>query len=306
MRDKKVYVILSVDAEHDIIDHYETRTAGWSKGIPLLFNVFDVSGLRGKVCWLIEYNLNDGLPANNPRSVFFCEEFPELIKQIKSRGDGIGIHPVVEEWLGERKEIPISSYNYLTLWDENRPHHDPQYVIDLISSATREVKKVCGVDPVGCRTAGFQYATHLATALAKNGIRLDSSTARGLKQKVNAPNAYYAARDDIRHKANTASGVLEIPTVGYITSGWLNLLHKLRIWYLLRQRQPIFLSLYIHNWQAVTANGMPDKRFLGSLSSFLRFLKNNGAHFLRWTEAHEIYKTIGFICIWLLGVDVEW
>lgn len=58
---KQVYVIFSVDTEHDIISRYKTRTAGWSKGVPLLFEVFDALGMRGKVCWLIEYNLKGQL-----------------------------------------------------------------------------------------------------------------------------------------------------------------------------------------------------------------------------------------------------
>jgi hypothetical protein len=289
---KKHNVIFSVDTEHDIAGKYETRTAGWSKGIPALFDLFDTSGLRGKVCWLIEYNIKDGLPAANPQSELFCGEFPELITQIKNRGDEIGLHPTMCEYLGEDRDIPVSSYNDQTLWGGTRRYDDPQYVIDLITSATREVKKACGINPVGCRTGAFQYATHLATALEKNGIYLDSSVAQGLRQWVTAPNAYYAANDDIRNKADTQTGVLEIPTAGYVYGGWLNLLLKLKTWYLLCQRQPIFLSFYIHNWQAITANGMPDKRFLGSLSSFLRFLSNRGVNFLCWEEAREIYKDI--------------
>ncbi len=82
MPDKKkqeqVYVILSVDTEHDIISKYEARAAGWSKGIPLLFEIFDASGMRSKVCWLIEYNLKDGIVAANPHAEFFVKEFPEL------------------------------------------------------------------------------------------------------------------------------------------------------------------------------------------------------------------------------------
>ena len=57
---KQVYVIFSVDTEHDIIS-YKTKSAGWSKGIPLLYEVFDASEIRGKLCWLIEYNLKGQL-----------------------------------------------------------------------------------------------------------------------------------------------------------------------------------------------------------------------------------------------------
>ncbi len=291
-KQSQIYVIFSVDTEHDIIRRNTTRSAGWSMGVPLLFDVFDASGLRGKVCWLIEYNIKDGVVAANPRSPFYCQEFSELIGQIKNRGDELGLHPTVYDWLGGEGEFPASAYNDPNLWDMTKRYHDPEFVINLITSGTREVKKACGVNLTGCRTCGCGwYATHLATALQRNEIGVDSSVPIGRPwQWIRAPNAYYPAEDDIRNKANTKTGVLEIPITGYICSGWSQLLLKLRIWYLLRQRQPVFLSFYIHNWQAITTNGIPDKRFLESLSSFLRFLRNHGAHFLRWTEAYKLYE----------------
>lgn len=289
---KQVYVIFSVDTEHDIISKYETRAAGWSKGIPLLFEIFNALGLRGKVCWLIEYNLKDGIVVANPRSEFFVKEFPELVMQIESRGDELGLHPTMYDWLGGEREIPVSSYNDPDLWDTTRRYHDPEFVIDLITSGVKALREVCGVSPIGCRTGAFHYATHLATALEKNGIHTDSSVPKGLKQWVAAPNVYYAARDDIRHKATTMTGVLEIPTTGYIHDGRTNFLLKLRNWYLLHRRQPLFLSLFIHNWQAVTTDERADTRFLKTLSSFLRLLSNRGACFLSWMEAYERYKDI--------------
>lgn len=277
---RQVYIIFSVDTEHDIVSKYETRTAGWSKGIPLLFEVLDASGMRGKVCWLIEYNLKDGIVAANPRSEFFVKEFPELIMQIKNRGDELGLHPTVYDWLGGEQQIPASSYNDPELWDLVRPYHNPEFVISLITSASKESRKVCQVNPIGCRTGACHYATHLAAALEKNGIHVDSSVSKGLRQWVTMPNAYYAARDDIRYRATEKTGVLEIPTTGYIYSGRSKFLLKLRTLYLLNRQQPIFLSLFIHNWQAIDVDGKADSRFLDYLSSFLRLLSNQGAHFL--------------------------
>ena len=87
-KQKQVYAVLSVDTEHDIVSKYKTKVAGWSKGLPLLFDVFDASGVKGKVCWLIEYDLKDGILAANSNSGFYAKEFPELIVEIKNRGDG--------------------------------------------------------------------------------------------------------------------------------------------------------------------------------------------------------------------------
>ena len=288
---RQVYIIFSVDTEHDIISKYKTRTAGWSKGIPLLFDIFDALGMRGKVCWLIEYNLKDGILAANPRSGFFVKEFPELIMQIKNRGDESGLHPTVYDWLGGEKQIPASSYNDPDLWDFARPRYDPEFVMNLITLATEEFQGVCQVNPVGCRTGACHYATHLATALKKNGIHMDSSVSKGLKQWITAPNAYYAARDNIRHKATEKTGVLEIPTTGYLCNSRSDFLLRTRTWYLLHRRQPIFLSLFIHNWQAINTDGGADWRFLDYLSSFLRRLSNHGARFLSWTEARETYDS---------------
>lgn len=288
-KQKQVYVIFSVDTEHDIISRYETKTAGWSKGIPLLSEVFDASGIKGKVCWLIEYNLKDGILAANSHSEFFVKEFLELIMQIKNRGDELGLHPTMYDWLGGDKYVPVSSYNDPELWDFTRSYHDPEFVMNLVTSGVKEFRKVCGANPTGCRTGAFHYATHLAAALEKNGIHIDSSVLKELKSMVKAPNVYYAARDNIRHKATTKTGVVEIPTTGYVCKGLSNYPLKLRTWYLLHRRQPIFLSFYIHNWQAITTAGRPDTRFLESLSSFLRLLSNHGVRFLKWTEASEMY-----------------
>lgn len=247
-KQKQVYVILSVDTEHDIIGRYTTRTAGWSKGIALLFEVFDAAGLKSEVCWLIEYNLKEGILAANHCSEFFYKEFPEFIIQIKNRGDELGLHPSVSDWLGGEREIPVSSYNDPDLWDTTKRYHDPEFVIDLIVLAVEEFRKVCRVNPVGCRTGACRYATHLATALQRNKIYIDSSVQKSRPwQWISPPNAYCPTGDNIRCKAAIKAGVLEIPTTGYICAGWQNLLLKPRTWYLLQQRQPIFLSFFVHN-----------------------------------------------------------
>lgn len=286
---RQVYVILSVDTEHDIVAKYRTKTAGWSKGIPLLFEVFDSSGIRGKVCWLIEYNLKDGIVAANPDSVFFVKEFYALIQQIKNRGDELGLHPTMLDWLGGERKIPVLSYNDPKFWDFNRSYLDPDFVMRLITSGTNEFKEVCGANPVGCRTGAFHYATYLATALEKNDIYMDSSVSRRLRQRVTTPNAYYAARDDIRNKVNAETRVLEIPATGCISKGWTAPLLRLRSRLLLESREPIFLSFYMHNWQAVDTNGKVDTQFLKGLSSFLRLLTSHGAAFLSWTQAYNVY-----------------
>lgn len=293
-RQKQVYAIMSVDTEHDIVRYYETRTAGWSKGIPLLFEVFDLLGLRGKVCWLIEYNSKEGILALNPDSKFYCKEAPALIQQIKDRGDELGLHPSIAEWRGGDGEIPLSSaYGNIGLWDTSKRYHDPEFVVGLITSGAKALKEACGVSPIGCRSGGFFYATHLGIALQRNGIYIDSSIAKTKPwHRIKLPNAYYASGEDIREEATENSGVLEIPTTSYISRRWHENVSRLRTWYWLHREKQIFLSFFIHNWQAILADGKPDHRFLDTLHSSLRFILNNGSHFLSWTEAKKTYDSI--------------
>jgi hypothetical protein len=284
----QIFVIFSVDAEKDIISTYHTKTTGWTTGVPLLFDVFDALDMQGKVCWLVEFNLRDNILAANPKSEYFVKEFTGLITQIKGRNDELGIHPDVYDWLGAGKDLSAVPYNDASLWDFNRSHSDPEFVKDLITSATNEFRAACQTQPIGCRTGAFHYATHLAEALGSNGIKVDSSASRGLSHWLAAPNAYYAAMDNIWHEAPEKAGVLEIPTTGYICR-LFDLPLRLRTWYLACQKKPIFLSFFVHSWQAITIDGKPDERFLGILVSFLRMLKNRGARFLSWTEAYEVY-----------------
>jgi hypothetical protein len=288
-RQKQVYVILSIDTEHDIVSKYKTRSAGWSNGIPLLFQVFGESGVKGKVCWLIEYNVKEGIPAANPNSEFFVKELPELITEMKNRCDEIGLHPSIAAWRGTGNDISALDYIDHSLWD-NTMRYDPEFVMNLIKSGVQEIAKTTGVHPIGCRTGGMSYASHLANALAKNGVYVDSSVSRKLAPWIGAPNAYYANENDIRKKSpNKKPGLVEIPATGYICFEGLQklLLHKTRIRYLLN-RQPVILSFFIHNWQAVTIDGRADREFLQGLASFLGLLRNNGACFVTWAEAYQI------------------
>lgn len=288
---KQVYVILSVDTEHDL-QSYKTQSNGWSDEIPLLLQVFDVSGAKGKVCWLLEYNVKEGIPAANPDSKFFVKEFPEIIKEIKDRGDDFGIHPSMIDWIG--KEEGLDAYNDIKLWDLTKRLYSAEFVMSLITSAVNSVAESTGSHPIGCRTGCMYYATHLASALENNGVYVDTSVSKVLAPWIIAPAAYYAAEDDIRRKSTQKTGVLEIPTTGYICFDRFQklLMLKPRIRYLLHHRQPVFLSFFIHNWQAITSDGKADSKFLERLSSFLGLLKNNGACFLSWTEAYQMYTNL--------------
>jgi hypothetical protein len=289
---KQVYVIFSVDTEHDLINKYRTKSAGWSKGIPLLFKAFDSSKLRGKVCWLLEYNLKDGIVAANPDSEYYVKEFSELINKMKSREDELGLHPTMLDWVGGEGQLTSISYNSPDLWDDTRRSYDPDFVMYLITSAKKNFTEVCGVDPVGCRTGNCSYAAHLGKALWQNGIRIDSSVNKSQwYDLIRLPNAYYAADVDIRRHGTT--NVLEIQTVWNINnSSKLKYLRKIQQYWLLHLQRPLFLSFNIHNYQAITSDGEPDQHFLDFLISTVRFLASNGAQFLNWTDARELYAHI--------------
>ena len=204
----------------------------------------------------------------------------------------MGLHPSMNDWIGGERDVPATLFNSPELWDSTRRYHDSQFVEDLITSATQDFKKVFGINPVGCRTGGCRYATHLASALEKNGIYVDSSVSKPRPwQQVKPPNAYYVNGDDIR--VSSAKGTLvEIPTAGYICTGWSNVVLRCHTWYWLNQRQTIFLSFFIHNWQAINPDGSTDTKYLKSLTSYLNMLSRNGVQFLSWVEAKEVYDSM--------------
>jgi hypothetical protein len=290
-----IFVIFSVDTEHDIVGRYATRSAGWSRGLPLLFETFDAAGMKGKVCWLIEYNVIEGVPAANPNSVFYSPEFLEMVEKIRKRHDEVGLHPSMVDWVG-RENLPTAlSYVDPAKWDDSRRLHDAEFVSNIITSAAAAVSEACGSTPVGCRTGGMQYATHLGRALLANKIYVDSSVAPSGKHtwNVHVPKAYYASSKDIRKPSDEPTSVLEIPTAGYVQNGLiLDTWMKLRCRFWMRHPGPVFLSFFIHNWQAVMPNRRTDSGFLNTLGSFLRLLDRWGAKFLSWSEAHEAFRIL--------------
>jgi hypothetical protein len=289
---KRTYVIFSIDTEHDTFANHTTQIDGWCKGVPWLCEIFDDLGMRGKVCWLVEYNLKEGILAANPDSAFFVKEFPAIIKELRLRGDSIGIHPTMYDWLQEEGPVRVDSYHDFGSWDLTRSYNDPEFVLKVISSAVQEIKALSGVNPVGCRTGACHYATHLAAALVTNGIYVDSSTVKKQWELLKSPNAYYTTQEDIRRESTSKTGLLEIPSVKCMQFDLKNPFTKLLTEYFLHIPKPIFLSLYIHNWAAITANGEKNEEFLQKLSSFLSFLRYRGVHFLSWVDIKETFDCI--------------
>jgi hypothetical protein len=284
------YVILSIDTEHDPLDQYTSLTAGFSIGIPRLFQVFDDTQISGKVCWLLEYNIKEGIPLANVNSPLFYTDFDNLVAQIKNRGEQFGLHPCLDDWIGEQTQLTSSSYSVRGNWDGTRRYKDAKFVSDVISSATKEVKQICGVNPVGCRTDGCLYTPYLPNALKNNGIFIDSSVRKSQPwQYVVSPNAYYYNKDKY-HKVPLSTTVMEIPATGYICTGIKNHMLRVRTWLSLKQAKPLFLSFYIHNWQAVKPNGKADVVFIQVLTSFIKLLRNNGVQFVSWIDAKSIYN----------------
>ena len=164
-------IIFSVDTEHDTIAYHNTRIAGQLKGIPLLCETFDNLAMRGKVCWLIEYNLKEGVPAANPVSEFFVKELHELITQIKFRGDELGVHTSMYDWVDREKQTSLATYGDPNSQDLRKSYNEPEFVMNLITLAVKDLKAISGINAVGCRTAAFRHATHLADALQKKGSK---------------------------------------------------------------------------------------------------------------------------------------
>lgn len=146
-RFEKIFLILSVDAERDTY-LFEPRMAGWENGVPYILDTFSEYGVHGKACWLIEYNVRDGL--------FFCKpskrhlaNHENIIREIKQKGYEFGLHPTMYAYDQSR-------------WDYKRALSDPAFVSDVIHQGTEALVSVCKKRPVGCRTGHFHFALGLA------------------------------------------------------------------------------------------------------------------------------------------------
>jgi len=261
MREGGSRFIFSVDTERDIRS-LKTKVEGW-KRISLLFDLFDSVGMRGKVNWLVEYDLRDGFLSANPQSEFFVRNHLELFEEMKKRGDEIGLHPSMYD------------FNARTdTWDKGASGN-PVFVRKVLDFGTREFRRIFRQEPVGCRVGAFHPCTGLEEALERNGIWVDSSTLRRTRERIRSPNAHFLG--------NTR--VLEIPTTGYVHNGSFDLVFYKAKKYLNR---PVFLSYYIHNWQVVRPRGEPDTRFLHNLKRFLEVLASR-SQALSFREAYQAF-----------------
>jgi hypothetical protein len=180
----------------------------------------------------------------------------------------------------------------LKRWDFRRSYKDPQFVMHVITSAAIEFKEATGVHPIACRTANHHYSTHLPFALEKNGICIDGSVAMKGILPGKQHTAYYPDMVDIRINSRIKAPILEFPS---FPCGQFNLrdpLLRIRIECLLKRRQPIFLSLYTHNWNVLTEDGKKNDGYLENLASLMNFLYDRGAVTVSWPEAKRAFEAI--------------
>lgn len=280
---KRIYLILSIDAESDIYTHKNLK-AGWETGVPFILDVFSEHGLDGKACWLVEFNIRDRLIFANPDcSERFVPNFEDIIGEIKRKGHEFGLHPTVYEWSGDR-------------WDYQRPLKDSAFVSDIIHQGNQVLVSVCKQKPIGCRTSNFHFAQSLAAALETEGYLVDSSCRRGIFASITAPNAWFAGKKNYRFQGTPEprTRVLEIPTTDYVRPGWngaLSLKYKPN-----KVKTDgsgiLFLSAFLHNWDAVTTDGKRNPVFEATFEKFINLALENSVEVVSFTEAYRIYETL--------------
>ena len=80
------------------VDGDEKRLGDISKGFPVLLEILDKEGLRGKVTWFI-----------NEHDYQWTDRYPNYLKQIIDRGDEIALHSHVEPIINDYDAL----YDYI-------------------------------------------------------------------------------------------------------------------------------------------------------------------------------------------------
>ncbi len=280
---KEIYLILSIDTESDVHTQ-KSRTAGWEVGVPYILDLLSHHGLDGKACWLIEFNVRDGLVFANPHSgPWFVAAYEDLVKEMAIKRHEFGLHPTVYDWDNER-------------WDYERPKKDPVFVAQVIREGTDTLHSITKQKPVGCRTTNFWFAAGLAKALEANGYLIDSSSRNGFLHRIIAPNAWFASESDYRLQASTESktNVLEIPTTEFLRAGWwgaFSLKYKPNM-VKINYSHVLFLSAFFHNWDAVTEDGKQDPAFGEAFERFINQALEQNVRVVGFSEAYNIYKSM--------------
>lgn len=280
---EKVFMILSVDAESDLYTH-KTFKAGWEVGVPYILDIFSECGTNGRACWLIEYNVRDGLVLCNPSCNGFVPNYEDVIRQIKQRGYEFGLHPAMYAYARGQ-------------WNHERAWRDPTFVFDVIHQGTEALVSVCRERPVGCRTGNFHFALGLAKALEHEGYLIDSSDRKMFWEPTVAPNAWFAEEKDYRLEKTVESRtrVLEISTTDSITAtrkGLFSLNYKPNLKKPHSSSNILFLSTFFHNWDAVRQDGKVNPKFRDAFDNFWAALVDNGVKVVSFSEAYRIYKKL--------------
>ena len=279
---KEIYLILSIDLERDVYVYKTGSKSGLMVGLPYILDLFSEHGIKGKACWLVEYNCRDGLAFCNPACKLFVPDYEDYFQELKRGGYEFGLHPAV-------CSFEQGQWNYET------PLRDPLFVRKVIHEGSESLRKVCKEQPVGCRTSAFQFASFLSKALETEGYLIDCSYRRGLFDSITAPNAWFADEEDYRFDETSGSKtkVLEVPTTDHVRAAW-NGLFSLKYKPLLIRPHPtsdiLFLSAFFHSWDAVTPLGERDIKFKNALDNFLNFAMDDyKVKVVSFAEAYEVF-----------------
>lgn len=279
----EIYLILSIDLERDVYVYKTGSKSGLQVGVPLILDIFSEHDIKGKACWLVEYNDRDRLSFCNPLSKLFVPNHEDYFEEMRRQGYEFGLHPAIYAF--EHGQ-----------WNYEIPMRDPSFVAKVIHEGTESLRQISKKQPVGCRTSAFQFALSLPEALENEGYLLDCSYRRGLFDDIPAPNAWFADKQDYRFEKarDTKTKIVEVPTTDFVKPDW-NGLFSLDYKPLKVKGHHtsgvIFLSAFFHSWDAVTPLGKYNSRFKIALNNFLNIAMDDyNVKVVSFSEAHRLYE----------------
>jgi len=280
---KRIYLILSIDLERDLYVYKTGSKSGLQVGVPCILDIFAEHDIKGKACWLVEYNDRDRLAFCNPSSKLFVPNHEDYFEEIRRGGYEFGLHPAIYAF--EQGQ-----------WNYETPLKDPLFVAKVIHEGSESLRKVCKKQPVGCRTSAFHFALSLPKALETEGYLLDCSHLKGLFDDIKAPNAWFTGEQDYRFEkaSGTKTKVLEVPTTDYVQAAWNGLFSLEYKPFKVKGYQTsdiIFLSAFFHSWNAVTLLGKCNNKFKSALDNFLNSAMDDyKVNVVSFSEAHKVYE----------------
>jgi hypothetical protein len=173
------------------------------------------------------------------KELSFCDRFERQIHHTLKAGHDVQLH-IHPHWIDTEyrggRFVPSSRYS-LGYFAEDAPPHDIHGIVSAAATLLTEVcrRQVPGYRCVAFRAGGYSLAPHtdqILSALYENGVRIDSSIAKGFvfrselysadfRDMPKAPNWFIPLQGPLTSEAE--DGLFEIPIASAPRTPWNNL-----------------------------------------------------------------------------------